>query len=66
MYKYLSEQGTVPLLFMKEREQRTSRYVLSDHGKLAGIIQTSTHKLNYTGMVELAENGHLSAKHIHI
>lgn len=57
---------TIPLLFMKEGEQRAPWYVLSDDGKLAGIIQASTHKLNYTRMIELAENGHLSAKHIHI
>lgn len=56
----------IPFLLMKEGEQRTPWYVLSDNGKLAGIIQASAHKLNYTGMIELAENGHLSAKHIHI
>lgn len=57
---------TIPLLLMKEGEQGTPWYVLSDDGKLAGVIQAGTHKLNYTGMIEAAENGHLSAEHIHI
>lgn len=60
------ESVTIPLLFMKEGEQGTPWYVLSDDGKLAGVIQASTHKLNDTWMIKPAENGHLSAKHIHI
>lgn len=51
---------------MKETEQRTSWYILSDNGKLAGIVQAGSHKLNNTGMIELAQNGHLPAKHIYI
>lgn len=51
---------------MKEGEERASWYVLRDNGKLAGVLQAGSHKLNHTRVVELAEDGHLSAKHIHI
>ena len=57
---------TLPLLLMKQGEQGTPGYVLSDNGELAGVIQARTHKLDDTRVIEPAEDGHLSAKHIHI
>lgn len=56
----------IPLLFVKEGEQGAAWNILCDNGKLAGVIQAGAHELNYTGVVELCEDGHLSAKHIHV
>lgn len=55
-----------PLLLVQQGEQGASRHVLGDDGKLAGVVQTRSHKLDDTGVVELAEDGHLSAEHVYI
>lgn len=55
-----------PLLLMQQREEWASRNVLSDNSKLAGVIQTRSHEMNDTGMIEAAQYGDFSAEHIHI
>lgn len=55
-----------PLLLVQQGEQRASRDVLGDNGKLAGIVQTGSHKLDDTGVIEATEDGNLPAEHINI
>lgn len=51
---------------MQQREQRASRDVLGDDGKLAGVIQTCPNKVDDTGVIESAEDGDLPAEHVHV
>lgn len=56
----------IPLLLMEQGEERSPGDVLGDDGKLAGVIQAGSHELDDTGMVQSAENGNLTAEHVHI
>lgn len=58
--------GGIPLLFMQQGEERSSRNVLSDNGKLTRVIQTRPNKLDDTWMVQSTENGNFTAKHVHV
>lgn len=51
---------------MQQREQRASRDVLGDDGKLAGVIQTRPDKVDDTGVIKSAEDGDLPAEHVHV
>lgn len=55
-----------PLLLVQQREQRASRDILGYDGKLAGVIQTCSHKLDDTGVIEAAKDGDLPAEHVHV
>lgn len=55
-----------PLLLVQQGEQRTSRDILGDDGKLAGVVQTGPNKVDDTGVVEATEDGNLSAEHVHV
>lgn len=55
-----------PLLLVQQGEQRASRDVLGDYGKLAGVVQTCPNKVNDTGVIEATEDGNLSAEHVHV
>lgn len=59
-------QTSSPLLLVQQREQRASRDVLGDDGKLAGVVQARPHKLDDTGVVEATEDGDLPAEHVHV
>lgn len=51
---------------MQQGEQRASRDVLGDNGELTGVIQARAYKLDDAGVIEAAEDGNLSAEHVHI
>lgn len=51
---------------MQQGEQWASRHILGNDGKLTGVVQTCSHKLDDTGMIEATEDGNLSAEHIYI
>lgn len=55
-----------PLLLVQQGEQRATRDVLRDDGKLAGVVQTSPDKVDDTGVIEATEDGDLSAEHVHV
>lgn len=57
---------SLPLLFMQQREQRTSRDILGHDGKLAGIIQTGPYELDDAGVVEATQDGDFSAEHVYV
>lgn len=55
-----------PLLFVQQREQRAPGDVLGHDGKLAGVVQTRSDKVDDAGVVEAAEDGDLPAEHVHV
>lgn len=64
-FRYL-KQSISPLLLVQQGEQRASRDVLSDDGELTGVVQARPYKLDDARVVEAAEDGHLSAEHVHV
>lgn len=59
-------QSFSPLLLVQQREKRASRHVLGHNGKLAGVVQTSPHKLDNAGVIEATQDGDLPAEHVHV
>lgn len=55
-----------PLLLVQQGEKGSPRDVLGHYGELAGVVQTRSHKVNDTGVVEATEDGHFSAEHVHV
>lgn len=51
---------------MQQGEQGPPGDVLGDDCELAGVVQTRPHKLDDAGVVEAAEDGDLSAEHVHV
>lgn len=51
---------------MQQWEQGASRDVLGYDGELARVVQTRAHKLDDARVVEAAEDGDLSAEHVHV
>lgn len=56
----------VPLLLVEQGEERSPGDVLGDNGKLAGVIQAGSHELDDTGVVQAAQDGNLTAEHVHV
>lgn len=51
---------------MEQGEERPPGDVLGDNGKLAGVVQAGSHKLDDTGVVQAAQDGNLAAEHVHV
>lgn len=51
---------------MQQGKEGSSWYVLRDYCKLTWVIQASTNKLDDTGVIESAQDGNFTTKHVNI